>query len=311
MDSKPVQGAPGRWIGATARRQHRVVAARQLVAIGVSRTQIRELVRRGWLTRIHRGVYAVGPLPLTNDGYWKAAELACAPCALSHASGAALWGMQPKERGSPHVIVPRGRAKARRGVVVHTTTTLLRTEVIRHRGILVTTPARTLLDIAPDLIDRRLERAIREAQYHGILAPGELEAVIDAHPKAPGRGRLDGLAERLDPTTGIPRTVLEDEGLALCRRFRIRSPETNARVLGYRVDFLWRRERLILEVDGRDSHAIAAGFAEDRVRDARLAAAGYQVLRLARFQIRRQAEESAATIAAMLSQRALLPFPAA
>src|SRR5206468_315510 len=51
-----------RRIAALAGRQHGVVAARQLFEVGISRTAINRRAADGLLRRIHRGVYAFGPL---------------------------------------------------------------------------------------------------------------------------------------------------------------------------------------------------------------------------------------------------------
>jgi very-short-patch-repair endonuclease len=59
----------------------------------------------------------------------------------------------------------------------------------------------------------------------------------------------------------------------------------NACVGPYEVDFLWRAERLVVETDGRASHATRAAFERDRARDARLTVAGYRVVRFTYRQV--------------------------
>ena len=49
---------------------------------------------------------------------------------------------------------------------------------------------------------------------------------------------------------------------------------------GHVVDFLWRAERLIVEVDEYQFHGHRAAFERDRRRDQALRAAGYVVIRL-------------------------------
>lgn len=52
-----------------------------------------------------------------------------------------------------------------------------------------------------------------------------------------------------------------------------------------RVDFLWRRERLVVETDGRAAHGTAQAFERDRRRDQRLTVAGFHPLRFSRRQV--------------------------
>ena len=67
--------------------------------------------------------------------------------------------------------------------------------------------------------------------------------------------------------------------LELIRRARLRAPQTNVRIRGHEVDFLWVAEKLVVEVDGYAYHASASAFGRDRRRDATLTAAGFRVVR--------------------------------
>ena len=91
-------------------------------------------------------MYALGHSVLRTEGHWLAAVLACGPDAmLSHTTAAALWEMRPKPAGRIHVTTTRGGRKAPKGVVLHTTT---KPDKTTHKGIPVTTPMRTLTDLA-------------------------------------------------------------------------------------------------------------------------------------------------------------------
>ena len=116
---------------------------------GSTAARDRERLRRGSLHRVHRGVYAVGhprPRGLAVD---LAAVLACGHGAvLSHRSAAALWCIRPSAGAGVDVTVSgrSGRAK-RPGIRLHRTR--LASQDIRVRdGIPVTSPARTLVDLA-------------------------------------------------------------------------------------------------------------------------------------------------------------------
>ena len=92
--------------------------------------------------------------------------------------------------------------------------------------------------------------------------------------------------------------------LSLCRRHRLPQPEVNVTIERTVVDFLWRDQALIVEVDGWESHRTRSAFEEDRARDARLAVLGYEVVRFTWRQVTDTAAGVAKTIRALLRARA-------
>jgi very-short-patch-repair endonuclease len=114
--------------------------------------------------------------------------------------------------------------------------------------------------------------------------------LLRRHPGHPGAGKLRGVLARHRIGSTATRSELEEKFLALCRRHRLPQPEVNAALLDYVVDFLWPQARLVVEVDGRATHATRRAFQADRDRDGRLAVAGYAVLRFTWWDVtRRQA----------------------
>ena len=289
-DKRDNSGRDG-LIADIAGSQHGVVTRAQLVERGVSTSSISDRIAARRLYRIHRGVYAVGHPTLSEKGRWMAAVLACGEKAvLSHTSAAELWGIRRRVRrlseagdaglGPVHVSVPSTAGKRkRRGIVLHRSTTLSARHCTRRDGIPVTNPARTLADLRRLLSPAQFTAALREAEF--------LRLPIGDQPESDG-----------------PRTELEDRMLALCRRHRLPQPEVNVRVSRYEVDFLWRDKRLIVEVDGWDSHRSRSAFEEDRARDARLAVLGYEVVRFTWRQLTRDQSAAAKTIRGLLKARA-------
>jgi very-short-patch-repair endonuclease len=171
-------------IAQIAARQHGVVPIPQLLTAGLTSAAITQRVQTGRLHRVHRGVYAVGNPNITREGHWMAAVLASGKGAvLSHQSAAALWKLSPTCPPIVHVTVPgaSGRRK-RRGIVIHRSRTLRRSETTRHRGIPVTTHARTLVDLGygPERTRSDLERLfLRLCRRHGVPMP-EVNVRIDA-----------------------------------------------------------------------------------------------------------------------------------
>ncbi|MDP9133582.1 MAG: endonuclease domain-containing protein [Actinomycetota bacterium] len=146
-----------------------------------------------------------------------------------------------------------------------------------HAGVRVTTPGRTLQDLATAVPRRMLEKAAEMAE--GLRLHVELD------PDHPGAARLKDVLERhdLDHTTRSP---LEDDFLELCDRYDIPRPLVNTVIEGFEVDFVWPEARLIVETDSRTHHDTADAFERDRVRDARLTAAGWRVVRFTRRRVR-------------------------
>src|SRR3954470_14722257 len=143
-----VEGA----IAALAARQHGVVSRSQLLDLGVGVGAIKHRVAEGRLQVLHRGVYAVGHRALRREAWWMAAVLAGGPgAALSYRSAADLWRIRPSSRTRIDVSVPRHRRTTPR-LELHKVE-LQPDEVITERGIRVTTPARTLLDLASVLTE--------------------------------------------------------------------------------------------------------------------------------------------------------------
>jgi very-short-patch-repair endonuclease len=102
--------------------------------------------------------------------------------------------------------------------------------------------------------------------------------------------------------TGPTRSRLEDEFLAFVARYGLPAPEVNQIVAGFEVDMLWREQRLIVELDGRDYHQHR--FEQDRDRDATLLSAGFPVLRITPKRIRHEPDREAARLKRTLAARA-------
>jgi very-short-patch-repair endonuclease len=301
-------------IGRLAARQHGVVSLDQLQSLGLGRSAVSKRARYGRLTRIHRGVYAVGHGRLTVQGRRMAAVLACGPGAVvSHRSAAALWGIRPDSRARTDVTVPAASARSRRGIDVHRTATLERQDMAQVDGIPCTSLARTLLDLA-EAVDRRgVERAVDQAE---VLRLFDLRAVEEVISRATGRRGTGVLRSVLAEYDGPSLTdqELEERFYTICRAARVPKPEVNAWIAlpggAVKADFLWRRERLVVETDGWGSHGTRRAFEGDRRRDRRLQLAGWTVVRFTWRDVRDRAGEAAATLDRLLERRSAGAGPA-
>ena len=294
MDRKDAERPDAKAISELAERQHGVIAAAQLYSLGLSETQVRKRVADGWLHRVHRGVYAVGLRRLAREGLWLGGVLACGEdAALSHHAGGELWNIRRRQRGRPYVevTIPRSNgSRPRPGIVVHRIPTLRPDEITTHDHIPVTTPARTILDLAGRLPARQLERMVDEAERLHVCSDRNLRAIFAAHPGQAGAGALARLLGEHAIGTTATRNAFEERFLGLCRKHDLPQPEVNVPLLDYIVDFLWRDARLVVEADGLATHGTRRAFQEDRDRDGRLAVSGYLVVRFTWFDVtRRQA----------------------
>lgn len=263
-------------------RQHGVVTHAQLMDAGLAPQGIKHRVTKGRLHRVHRGVYAVGRPELTLDGRFIAAVLACGPtAALSHESAAQLWGIRPVRSGAIEVSTT-GKAQRRRpGIVLHRRTAL---EVTTRRGIPVTTPVSTLIDLAARLKPRQIDRAINEADRLDLATVEDLQSALKATPGRPGKA---GLKKLLDPRTfRYTRSDLERDFIPIAHRAGLGTPLTFQVVNGFEVDFYWPDLGLVVETDGWRHHRTPIQQAKDRVRDQTHTAAGLTPLRFTHGQIR-------------------------
>jgi very-short-patch-repair endonuclease len=287
-------------IAQLAARQFGHVTYQQLGALGLSRHQIDRRVRSGQLIRVHHGVYAVGHPRPEAIARSEAAVLACGDAAvLGYFSGAALWEMRSVWPKIPEVIVPTRRRPA--GIRIHVHPTLETRDIRRHRGIRVTSPARTLYDIAPKLTAAQLARAANEARLKGHLRPHDLEDILSRYPGAPLLRAL------IQQPTGPTRSEFEDRFLVFARRYDLPTPNLNVRVAGYEVDVMFPAHKVIVELDGYEYHQGRRSFERDRERDAALLAAGYVTIRITWERLTTQPEREAARLEAILRSRTPTP----
>ena len=288
--------------------QHGVVSVEQLRKLGMAERAIRRRVAIGRLHRVHRGVYAVGYLPLTMETRWMAAVLAGGEDAvLSHRSAAALWGLRKDDDGPLDVTAPNRRGRAPKGISAHRDDHVAPTDRTMWRGIPCMTVERTLLDIAAVLPEWELRKAIAQAEVLGILDFSAMRELIRRSRGRRGVARLRLIFEELDPATKRTRSELERRFLRLCRNSGLPRPEVNVALdIGdgrIEVDFLWRDAGLVVEVDGRQFHDTASAFQRDRWREQRLQLAGWRVSRWTWQHVENEPGRVTKTIRALLGQQ--------
>jgi very-short-patch-repair endonuclease len=284
-----------------ASQRRGVVTRGELLAAGLSPGAIDWCVLSGRLVVVHRGIYHV-PSLATSHTRFVAALVACGE-ATSHIcrrSATALLELLPPPLTEPVDVIVRIRGRGRVvGVRASYLPTLPEDETTSHDGIPVTTPARTVLDIAGLVSVRELEQAMAVALQDRGMARAELDALLERYPRHRGSGTLRALL-RARRDFRRTRSQAEEALLALLRRADIEEPAMNVVVAGFEVDGLWQRQRLIVEVDGYAHHSSQAAFQRDRSRTLALTAAGYRVIRVTWEDIMRRPEVTAKCIALAL-----------
>ncbi len=265
-----------------AAEQWSVMSLDELRECGLSGKAVWGRARKGWLHRLHEGVYAVGHPNPPFEGHMLAAVKACQPDAfLSHFAGSALWEFVRWDGRELEVTVRSAGTRIRPGIRVHRTSMLIPADVRRFRGIPVTSPARTLVDLASVVDYGTLRRAVRQAQSRKRVTFRELsEALARLRPRRGARNLARILASGPAPT----RSELEDVVLDLMLRGGLARPDVNVPLLldGRRVipDFRWPAARLVVEADGAAWHGHRIAREDDAERQALLEAHGERVVRV-------------------------------
>lgn len=296
-----------RAIADLAERQHGVVALWQLENLGLHAKMVDKRVDAGRLHRVHQGVYAVGHSLLTVNGHRMAAVIACGPEAvLSHRSAAALWGLREDGRSRIDVTAPGRRGRIPAGIDAHRHGSLRPLDRAAVDGIPCTSLARTLLDLAAVISYRELQHAITQAEVTRQFDLMSMQELLSRSRRRRGVARLRLAIAAHDPREQDVRRELEQRLFALFRRASLSAPEVNAHLvvegISMMPDFMWRDARLIVEADSRRVHGTIAAFEKDRLRDQRLAAAGWTVIRCTWAQVRDEPERLTRTIRTLLAR---------
>lgn len=280
--SNESDNGPDLKLALMAAEEWSVLSLRDLQRCGLSQGMVLTRVRRGQLHPLHHAVYAVGQPNVALEGRWLAAVKACGVGAvLSHFSAAALWEMVEWDGRHPEVTVMDTTPREHAGIRVHRTRYLDVKDVRRQRGVLVTSPARTALDLCSQLPEHAARRAIRKGISDRWLNVRQLIEILDRQGRRPGANCL----RRIVAAGAVPtRTELEDVVLDVILAAGLPRPDVNVpmRLDGRRVvpDFRWPDWKLIVEADSRTWHDNKLAREDDAARQALLEAHGERVVRV-------------------------------
>ncbi|HET6950146.1 MAG TPA: DUF559 domain-containing protein [Acidimicrobiales bacterium] len=288
----------------------------QLDAMGMKWERRRRQVQRGILVPVHPRVFRHAAHPRSWEQTVLAGVLAAGQDAVaSHMTASALWRfdgvMPPRVAGAVELSLPRSRQiRPLDGVVVHRVGDLGPVDVDRRRLIPCTTPARTLIDIAPYLPAVRLEAILDHAARRGLVWRPHLRWRIDELRRR-GRRGVAQMERLLDRTDGRDRAEswLETEGLRLIARAGLPAPrcQVTLRPRGRgiaRVDLLWDEARLVVELSGHGTHATRRQRQADAERAARIATTGRRMLTFTYEDVVERPHHVVATVRALLARAA-------
>lgn len=261
------------------------------------RSAISRSVARGELARPAPGIVAVPTLiddPLTRlriAGLWSPGDPLCL-------DAAAHLTITPRS-ALPHIVIAGRMARSVGGFEVQERR-IYPEWIVWRGGFLATNPS---LTVADQLALGRVSD-LHDALRQRLVTLDSIRAALASHPGRPGNqeARRQLWAARQNPWS---------DGEALMHRvFRqadLRGWRGNSRIAAcgntYYGDAVFRRQRLIVELDGRDHHSSERDQRADRVRRNQLTATGWRIIVITMEMLLASPDETVALVRLALSRR--------
>jgi len=292
-----------------AQRNGGVFSTQEAIALGLAKTTLQRRVEEGIFVRVGKGMLAL-PGTATRSDLAARAALRLLNGVVSHQSAAMIHGFEPIPDSPPSITVSHRSNYSFPDVVVHQSTDLLEEHVQEINGTRVTTPARTLVDLAKVYGPRRLERVIEHALVTGKVDVEEFVDLVAALSRKGKRGmkklhaiineRLVGTVVSDTELEGAFYQLIDDAGLPRPTR-QFHAPWLKP--LNGRVDFAYLLAKIVIEADSRRWHLTFDAFEVDKVRDNAAQIAGWIVLRITWRMIKEEPSEVVRTIREALQVR--------
>lgn len=302
---------PDGTLEAIAAGQHGVISRRQAHDAGLDRHQIRVRLDSGRWRTVAPRVYGFPGHPDTWPRRLWIAHLHGGPdTVISIESAARLLRLGPVEGWPVDLIVERRQGQALPGTRRYRPGDLAPNHVMRHQGLPVTTPARTIVDLAAFVSRTRLATVVETAEVERRCSLLQVATMLDDLRRSGKRGvrKLADVLDELGPGDALPRSQLErllDRVIELAGlpppRHEHPLPSTGA-LTGF-VDRCWPEARLIVEADGRRWHTRRQRIALDHDRDLEASRNGYLTVRLIWERLEGDAETTARALAEIYASR--------
>ncbi len=277
-------------VGRMAARQRSLIHREQALALGMSVRQFQARTAAGLYVRAQPRVFRVVGAPVTWEQQVLAACMSAGGgAAASHRSAAQLWGLRGVDAAPVEVTVPTDWRPSLTDVVVHRSGAV---DVVRRRGIPVTTPAATLLVLGSTVDANTLGSAVEDAIFRRLTTAARLASMVERLGR-PGRGGTAALRRVLEERgdEAATESVLEDMMARLLRRAGMRGFERQYWVAGVRLDFAKPEKKLGIEVNGAAFHSGAADVQRNCAKINRLLALGWRVLQFTWADVRYRADD--------------------
>jgi very-short-patch-repair endonuclease len=191
--------------------------------------------------------------------------------------------------------------RSREGIRVHRIQAIDRRELRKHEGLWVSSPARAVLEVAAVGTKDELVDVIDQGLALRRFTPGDLKLVLARNRPCRGAARLaEVLAD--DTTMAITRSDAEKALLKLIRDAGLPMPDTNVKFGRFEADFVWREQKLIVELDSARYHSGPGVFHRDHEKDLVFRGAGFDVMRPTRAHVVYQGPRVLVLIAQALSR---------
>jgi very-short-patch-repair endonuclease len=286
-----------------------VFSTQEAIALGLARTTLQRRVEEGIFVRVGKGMLAL-PGTATRADLAMRAALRLLNGVVSHQSAARNHGFEAIPDSPPSITVSHRSSYSFPDVVVHQATDLLEEHVQEIDGMRVTTPARTLVDLAKVFGPKRLERVVEHALVTGKVDVEEFVDLVTALSRKGKRGmkKLHTIiSERLIGTV-VSDTELERVLYQLIDDAALPRPSRQfdapwLKPMNGRVDFAYLEEKIVIEADSRRWHLVFDAFEVDKIRDNAAQIAGWIVLRITWRMIKEEPSEVVRTIRDALQVR--------
>ena len=251
-----------------------VVTLADLDAADVTEGAIRYRLRQKRLHRAFTGVYFVGhPDPARFAWEFAAVKFAGPGAYLSDITAVVLYGSLPPQVDSTiHLSLGEKRASPK-GLKLHTRDLAPNEAWTIHGDLPITTPARTLLDVADH---PRIEQLVADMIRRHLTSREELTLLLQSHE---GERNTAKLRKVLDQGPLWTASEFERRFVTLIRKAQLPLPESNLRTGNTIPDLVWRDSRVLVELDSRWAHNDWIAGRKDRGKDRSRTLSGWTCLR--------------------------------
>lgn len=294
--------SPDRALDQLFARTLGVITRAQALAAGLDDKAIARRVRSGAWVTVFPGVYRLSAVPPTWEQTLLAACLASGPgTVVSHRSAAIMWEINGFGGSVRELAVPDARFPRPRDVHVHRSSDLSGWTTVL-RGVPITTPLRTLVDLGGVVRPWMVERAFADLQGRRLVTVASAKGALAALARR-GRNGIAAFRECVERRlhTEEPSGWLESSLLPLVREADVPEPVAeyevwhDGKLIGV-ADCAFPEAMLTIEGNGYEIHGSLEGWKRDHKRRRDFQAAGYEVLEFTSDEIKYERRSVRATI---------------